>query len=283
MTAQLPQPADGGGQLRVGRDHRRQPAPDPAGLLASVDLDARDRAPLSLRPVVQAHERRNREQQRPDRADQHRDPDVHAIVPGDAEPAHIGLDEAEVDDQQHHNPAEVAHPPAEPGHPPDIGLAGDIVQQRVVVHPGDLVDDRSEAQQSQAQPQVRRIRADEEEQRGDQRQRPGQSAQHGDGASAAVDGLSEHRSRQCHHQTGDRRRHRQGLRGLVGVAERRTGQVDREDEGDDDGVEGLSAPVPHRPADDLFRRRVLGPAERGCGFARDRWHGHASIRSSSSW
>lgn len=92
-------------------------------------------------PVLQHEEGGDGEDQRPQPAQQHRHPDVHAVGVGHAEQTDLGLDEEEVQREEHDDAAEVAHPPPEARHASHGPPRGDLVDRRVVVDPGDLGDD----------------------------------------------------------------------------------------------------------------------------------------------
>ena len=99
----VPEPLDVAAQPRVRREE--------------ADLAAVDRGRVAVLGHREQHGQR--EQPEPDRRDDHRDAHVEAVVAGDAEQADLGLDEAEVHDEQQHDAADVAHAPAEARHAAD--------------------------------------------------------------------------------------------------------------------------------------------------------------------
>ena len=225
-------------------------------------------------PVAQHEERRDGEDERPQPAQQHRDPDVQAVGVRDAEEPDVGLDEEEVQGEQDEDAAEVPHPPAEARDPPHRPRRRHLVDRRVVVDTRDLRDDRPDAEQHQPHPQVRGLRLDDVQRGREPGEEPGLQPQVADGAPGAVRVLAEHGSQQRHEQPRDGRGDRQGRGRGVGRPEALARDVHREDERRDDGVERLGAPVPHPPGEDAppgaRARGVEGGRASGVCLGRDR-------------
>ena len=132
---------------------------------ARVRGEEADALALDARAAVLGHGEQdgNGEQAEPERGDQHRDADGQAVLIGDAEEP---LDEAEVDDQQQHDAADVAHAPAEAAHLADRARSRDLRQHRVVVDAGELEEHVAGGDQEQPEPQERRVGLHEEHRRG---------------------------------------------------------------------------------------------------------------------
>ena len=62
---------------------------------------------LGATAVPQHEEGGDREEHNPEAADEHGDPDVHAVRVGDAEEPDLGLDEEEIQEEQDEDAAEV--------------------------------------------------------------------------------------------------------------------------------------------------------------------------------
>ena len=111
----------------------------------------------------QRHDHGDGAQPEPGRRDEHGDPDVEAVLVRHPEPADLGVDEADEEDEQQDDAAEVAHSPAQARDRPDPVLGRQMGQQAVVIDAGQLEEDIAQPQQDDAQPQVARLGQDEEE------------------------------------------------------------------------------------------------------------------------
>ena len=235
----VPQAPDGGDQFPVGADH------------------AERRDPMIGPLVLHGDEERDGEQQRPCATDQHRDPHV-----GGGE---IGSEHGD-DQQQDRDATQIAEAPAETADPSHVARGRDLVDGRVVVDVGDLLDDVAACEQDRAKPEVLRRRRHEVHGGGDDREGPRLPAQIEHASTPAVRPLSEHRREECDEDACDGGGPGQLFGALVRVAEGVADQVDGEDEGGDDARERLGAPVPQRPREHL----ALGGLGRGecCGRRR---------------
>ena len=180
----------------------------------------------------------------------------------------VGRDDTDVADQQQHDAAEIPHRPAERRDPADVRRRRDLEQHRVVGDRAEFEEDRPEAQQQQAEPQVVVVVLDRTGPPWTHGQ-PGPDA-HGQLAAATrVGPLAGHRGR-----TAMKKPAAPTTSQVLAVMPRqvlahRVGEVDGVDEGDDDGVERRGSPVPQTPREDPAARhggRVPRPL---AAFAQD--------------
>ena len=201
---------------------------------------------------------------------------------GDVEPEPVDA-LSDDDENEGEDAADVAEPPSETAHAADGARGRDLDEHRVVVDAGDLGDDGAEGDEDRAVPEEHRVGVDEEERELHEREqrscRRGPSASccratsarwPSTGASSRIR-MPAAKVTQPYHSARSarplqyrsrRRRVREQTRlssafcaATAGRQEAVGDEVERhEDEGQDDGVEGLRRPVPHRPGDDLLAR-----------------------------
>ena len=261
----LPQPLVGGGEglaCRLWVRHRSHGIAlgKGGGLRGAIAARERPTAPAATGLGEQDGDGADTE---PGGGDEHGDPDVEATIAGDAEPSDVGGDEADVEDEQQDDAPDVAHPPSQAGDGADAILGGQVVEQPVVIDRGQLEEDIADPQQGDAQPEVAGLGQDEEEGGGDRDDHHGVDAEPQDGPARAVGALAGDRGQQGDEGPGDRQPHAQG--GLVAglVPEGGAGEVDGEDEGGDDRVEGRRPPVPQAPGQDRPGQQAAGASGTG--------------------
>ena len=155
--------------------------------------------------------------------------------------------EADQDDDQQHDAAEVAHAPAEGTDLADGLRRRDQRQQRVVEHRRQLVEDRPDRDADQAEPQVSRLVPDEHHAEQAGHDDTGVDPQPQLAAAGGVAALARHRGHDRDDHARDRGEHAEQLGFVRGIAERLARQVRVEDEGRRHGVEGRERPVPQAP------------------------------------
>ncbi len=144
-----------------------------------------------------------------------------------------------------------------------LGKVGD---DGVVDDGAGLEDNVAGGDEEEAEPQPGLAGDDEVEAGDDDCGGGGGDAQDGGALAAAVHGLTEGGSDDCHENAGDREGVAEEPVG-VGAEEVGVGEVDGEDEGGDYGVERCGAPVPEPPGPYGFRQNLAGcwgGLDRGC-------------------
>ena len=160
------------------------------------------------------------------------------------------MDEAHVQNEQQGDAPDVAHAPAEPRNGADPILGGDLRQDAVVVDARQLEEDIAQPQQCNAEPEITGPGQNEEHRCADRHDNGGVNTEPEDGPPRPIGPLTGDRRQQGDDESGDRQP--EGDRGLGGglLAETGIGEVDGEDEGRDDRVEGGAPPVPQPPGED---------------------------------
>ena len=221
------------------------------------------------------HDHGDREAAEPQGGDHHGDTDIQVRVGGHAQQVHA--DEADVEDEQQDDAADVAGRPAEAGDLAAVFLLAQVVEHRVVVHRGELEEHVAQAEQRNTQHECSlgpkdRLGVHEVHGEHTDDDRAREPSEPDSAPASSIGTLAGDGGEQGDEQTRDRHAVTEPRRGRARVGEDAVaGQVGREHEGRGDRVEGGAAPVPGRPIDDFARDDAMwggGRCAHGIGLLR---------------
>ena len=158
--------------------------------------------------------------------------------------------ESPVDHNKQHHAADIACGPTESGDTTGRLRCRQLSQHRVVRDAGQVVARRGEPKQQQARQQIARIVADQAHRRCQQHHHRGENSERLPPSVRCVNPDAGDGGEQCDRDAGEEQRPAEPARraGVTGwVVTDRTGQVDREHEGHDDGADTGGSAVPQRP------------------------------------
>ena len=217
----------------------------------------------------------NREAAEPQGGDHHGDADVQVRVGGYVQ--QVDADEADVEDEQQDDAADVAGCPAEAGDLAAVFLLAQVVEHRVVVHRGELEEHVTQAEQRNTQHEGTlgtedRLGVHEVHGEHADNDRACEPSEPDSAPASSIGALAGDGGQQGDEQARDRHAVAEPGRGRTRVGEDAVaGQVGRKHEGRGDRVEGGAAPVPGRPVDDSARDHAVwgsGRCAHGIGLLR---------------
>ena len=243
--------------------------------LVGVDDRLAIAAGMNLLGQRGVHDDGDREAAEPQGCDDHGDADVQVRVGGHIQ--HVHADEADVEDEQQDDAADVACRPAEAGDLSAIFLLAQVVEHRVVIYRGEFEEHVTQAQQRDTEHQGApgsqdRLGVDEVHGEHADDDRAREPSEPDSAPASSIGTLAGDGGEQGDEQARDRHAVTEPGRGRARVGEDAvTGQVSREHEGRGDRVEGGAAPVPGRPVDDFARDDAMwgsGRCAHGIGLLR---------------